>query len=162
MGVSLDEVIDIGHGVKATHATLDFLHGLDPKGAWTVIFFKWPDSELARMSPGEAWEVIEAAHRRVCRFHGTNGKCAHTMFEPRVVPCEEAPREECGKVLWGARARRARAALRRHARRASHNRPCVTADRAVFGLPCLQAVGILHAIAIGTIVAAVMLASYLG
>lgn len=158
MGVSLDEVIDMGHGVKATHATLDFLHGLDPKGAWAVIFFKWPDSALARMSPGEAWEVIEAAHRKACRFHGTNGKCAHTMFEPRVVPCEEAPREECGKVLWGARARRARAALRRHARRAPHNRPRVTADRTVFGLPWLQATEKLARIAAWLAMAAVAVA----
>lgn len=162
MGVSLDELVDLGHGVRITHATVDFLHGLGPKEAWAVIFFKWPGSALARMGTGGAWEAIEGAHRRICRFHSTDGKCVHTMYEPRVVPCEEAPRVDGAEVPWGDLARGARAALRRPAGRAMRKKPDAAAGRRLLGLPWLQAVGILFGIAVGMVVVAGALAQALG
>jgi len=132
----LGELVDLGHGVVATHATVDHMHGLNPRKARAAIAANWPGSGLARKSPREVREAVEAAHRKVCVFHSTGGECAHTMFEPRVEPFAEAPRRPAAGL------RRRRAAPRRR----------------LLGLPWLQAAGILSGMAASAAVVARALA----
>lgn len=97
--MSLGEVVVIGRGVRVPHVNIDLLHRLGPRAAQVAVSRGLLGSGMARLRPEESWRIIDEAHRRMRRFRGADGECAHSMFEKQelrrmsrrsFVPCQQS------------------------------------------------------------------------
>lgn len=166
--------VEVAVGATVSRETLERLHSMRPREARDAIRGMFPGSPLAGMRPRDVAGAVSEAHLRI-RLRDTlasplmdqgMGLCGRGGLGPGAKPAplnslkgDLARVLSRGSVDWCpahmlATGRAGEPQRRRVTRRVTRKKPRATGGRTLFGMPWLQAVGILFGIAASVAVVA--------